>query len=97
MGIEYEFHFKYIDSLPTQTKVMTLISEALTFMRFKASNLFNMVYCDPRLTVWLRAHLSQLLITTGFAPEYGTKHLNKWQVTFADGIPMKGHQLWKDP
>ena len=78
MGIEYEFHFKYIDSLPTQTKVMTLISEALTFLRFKASNLFNMVYCDPRLTVWLRAHLSQLLITTGFAPEYGTKHLNKW-------------------
>ena len=78
VGTEYEFHFRYIDSLPTQTKVMTMISEALTYLRFSASNRFNMVYCDPRLTVWLRAHVSLLLITTGYAPEYGTKHLNNW-------------------
>ena len=78
MGTEYEFHFQYMDSLPTQIKVMTMISEALTYLRFSASNRFNMVYCNPRLTVWLRAHVSLLLITTGFAPEYGTKHLNNW-------------------
>ena len=78
MGREYEFHFKHIDSQIIRTRVMSLISEALVYLKFTASHRFNMVYSNPRATAWLKAHLSLLLITTGFAPEYGTKHLNKW-------------------
>lgn len=78
MGREYEFTFKYIDSQTTQTKVMSLISEALAFLKLTASKRFNAVYSNPRTTTWLQAHLSLLLITTGFAPEYGTKHVNNW-------------------
>jgi hypothetical protein len=78
MGREYDFNVKYIDSQITQTKVMSLISEALPYLKYTASHRFNRIYSDPRATAWLQAHFSLLLITTGFAPEYGTKHLNKW-------------------
>ena len=78
MGGEYEVKANYIDSKMTQTKVMTLTSEALAYLKFTASIKFNVIYANPRATAWLQAHLSLLLITAGLAPEYRTKHLNKW-------------------
>jgi hypothetical protein len=78
MGGEYEVKVNYIDSQMTQTKVMTLTSEALAYLKFTASIRFNRIYANPRATAWLQAHLSLLLITAGFAPEYRTKHLNNW-------------------
>ena len=75
---DYIFSHKFVDCQIIRSRVLELISEAMQYLKLRTSHRFNMIYTNPRTTEWMKAHLSLLLITVGFAPAYGVKHLNKW-------------------
>ena len=61
-----------------RTKALKLLSELYSMVAFDNSARFNDIYANITATKWLRAHLSELLITIGLSPEFGTKYIDQW-------------------
>ena len=77
-GLDFNFDVKYLDPQIVQSKVLSLASEVMSFMKVRASLQFNKVYVNRRVTEWLQAHLSLMMITAGISPQYGVRFLNQW-------------------
>ena len=75
-----DYSIRTVNILPREVEkeANALVNEAWAFMHFRASKSFSDIYPNPRQWKWLRSHLSLLLITIGFAPEYKIRYLNEW-------------------
>ena len=84
-----------------ETRSMVLLSQARALLRFRHRRKFNEIYCHPKVSAWLRAHLSILFITVGLCPEYNVRYINSW---LNDGqrydphetIPMQVENVTRD-
>ena len=75
---QYELVIKYIHPNSTQSQVQRMLCELKPFVMVRASSQFNTVYSNDRITDWLKAQLSMILISTGVATTYGTKFIITW-------------------
>jgi hypothetical protein len=82
LGLCYGRRFKVsigcISLRPIETKAMELVSQCMAMLKFRHESQFNEVYANLKVVEWLRAHLSNLLITIGICPQYGVKYINAW-------------------
>lgn len=68
----------FIGTREVTTKVMRLVREANSMLKFRRSTPFHSVYSSEAMAVWLRSHLSLLMITIGISPAYSIKYINSW-------------------
>ncbi len=74
----YNIKLDCIPARAVQTNTMIRISQAMSHLKFRHSCQFCEIYKNPKVTAWLRAHLSMLLITIGICPVFAAKYINQW-------------------
>lgn len=58
--------------------ILALEKEVKSYLHFDSGRKFNEIYPNRRMTEWLRAQLSLMMISAGMSPDYGLKHINSW-------------------
>lgn len=78
LGSQYNMNIIEIDPQVVKTELLTLTSEIQPYLKMRDKLSFQQVYKNPRITAWLQAHLSLMLITTGLIPDFGVRFLKGW-------------------
>jgi hypothetical protein len=74
----YKMTVHYLEPQICYTKALSLISEIKPLLKMRSSLMFNEIYASNNMTLWLQAHVSLLLMTVGFAPEFNLRFLKAW-------------------
>lgn len=75
---EYKIKVTEIDPQVIRSKLLILTNQISQYLKVRASLPFNKVYKNPRVTAWLQAHVSLMLITAGLIPDFGLRFLHSW-------------------
>jgi hypothetical protein len=74
----YHFNMNSLNPEIIHSRFLKMRSQVMQHLVVRASSKFRRIYPNLRVTEWLRANISLLLIFIGFAPSYGLKFINKW-------------------
>lgn len=73
----YKMHCEMVSIPPVQSKILTLIHQLEPYLKRRGSRPFNQVY-NQKMVSWLKAYMSLILLSAGYAPSYKTVYITSW-------------------
>jgi len=74
----YRMMSKEIAVTSVQSKLKSLINQLSQYLKFRGSNSFYHHYKSSKMSMWLKAQMSLVLMTAGFAPSFKMDHVKRW-------------------